>query len=115
MQTSIHFEFINVIEHLLSTFIPDFKTEWWIEFGDIINSLAKVILPFNENFPKELGIFWFLIKLTEQEDQAIDLVMEQMPITSLLVDFMSSDYYDHFVVAVRFIGNILSSTNSEYI
>ena len=38
-----------------------------------------------------------------------------MPITSLLVDFMSSDYYDHFVVAVRFIGNILSSTNSEYI
>jgi len=76
LQTNIHFEFINVIDHMLSIFIGDFKNEWWLEFGDIINSLAKVIIAFNETFPTELGIFWFLVKLTEHEDQAIDLVME---------------------------------------
>jgi hypothetical protein len=38
-----------------------------------------------------------------------------MPITSLLVDFLGYDDYDHFVVSVRLIGNIMSSTNSEYV
>lgn len=60
----------------MSIFMDDYKPEWWVEFGDIIQALAKVILPYHENFPNSLGLFWNLVKLTESEEQMIDLVME---------------------------------------
>lgn len=114
LQTSIYLEFINIVEHLMSVFMDDFKTEWWVEFVDILHSLGKLILPYHEHFPNELIMFWNLVKLTEVEEQMIDIVMEQMPITNLLTEFLSSDTYNHFVVGVRLIGNILASSNSEY-
>ncbi len=52
LQTSIYLEFINIVEHLMSVFMDDFKTEWWVEFVDILHSLGKLILPYHEHFPK---------------------------------------------------------------
>jgi hypothetical protein len=37
-----------------------------------------------------------------------------MPITNLLTEFLSSDSYNHFVLAIRLVGNILASSNSDY-
>jgi len=68
LQTSIYLEFINIIEHLMSIFMDDFKSEWWVEFVDILHALAKLILPYHEHFPNELRMFWNLIKLTEVEE-----------------------------------------------
>lgn len=68
LQTSIYFEFINIVDHLISIFMDDFKPEWWVEFVDIVHALAKVILPYHENFPNSLRLFWNLVKLTENEE-----------------------------------------------
>lgn len=52
--------------------------------------------------------------MTDSEDGAIDLIMEELPITSLLIDFLQSDTYEKFIVALRLVGNIMSSTVSLY-
>jgi hypothetical protein len=52
----------------MSIFMDDFKSEWWVEFMDILHALAKLILPYHEHFPNELRMFWNLIKLTEVEE-----------------------------------------------
>ena len=56
-----------------------------------------------------------MIKYTEIEEKAIDIVMEQLPIVIIVIDYLQSEEHQKIMAAIRLIGNISSHEHSDYV
>lgn len=65
------------IEDLLEYVTKGFKQEWYTEFDTFLNSIGPFIESYLSQYASERNSFlWFLAALTNNEDRAVDLVME---------------------------------------
>jgi len=87
----VNLELLQLLEFLLESVQCYFRSEWYHEFIDLINSISHIFVNYLEQFPtQEQRLLWFLVKYTDVEERAIEVVMEQLPVTSLLMDYLSS-------------------------
>lgn len=62
----------------------------------------------------ECPFLWFIARYIEIEEQAIVIVMEQLPIIPVIIEYLKSDEYPMFKAALKVAGNIVTSSNSSY-
>ena len=63
---------------------------------------------------RRLSFLWFLVVYTDQNDKAIELVMDLLPITDVLVRYIDSKNAQFFTTALRVIGNVISHEKYEF-
>lgn len=82
---------------------------------DFFNSYSKFFDNYLREHPTEETLFLrFLIEYMETDGPSIDIVMEQLPIIPILIDYLSSDQIHLFKAALKAAGTILTSPNAEY-
>lgn len=89
--------------------------DWHLEFVDFFNSYSKFFDFYLREHPNEESIFLrFLIDYMESCEEAIDIVMEQLPIIPILIDYLNSNDLHLFKIALKTAGTILSGPSNEY-
>jgi hypothetical protein len=68
-----------------------YQSDWYPYFSSFLHSMSNLFLPLMEHIgtdPAEYHFLWFLVTFTDNEDKAIDMVMEELPVTSIMIDYL---------------------------
>ena len=114
-EISIHvMQLIEYLCYAVST-IEVWKKDWYMEFVDFINVLSKIFLSYTiENPTEENRLLWFIDTYMDSDDKAIEIIMDHLEIASVIIEYLNSDSFSSFRVAIKLAGTIISGSNSEY-
>jgi hypothetical protein len=106
---------MQLIEFLMNAVQDTYEDEWYMDFIEFFNALGPLAAKYLSEFPTEESKFmWFLVKYTDREEKAIDIVMEQLPLIEVMINYLQHESLPLFTVSLRLIGNISSSTITTY-
>lgn len=119
----IEVHLLQVIDYLLDTVryyleairqTPSDIEQEFIEFFRGIGPMLEQYLTTHKS--QECRFLWFCSEYTQLSDSAIEIVMDYLPLTSVIMEYLSQqDDPALFVAAVRLVGNIITSPNVVYV
>jgi hypothetical protein len=101
----------------VKTITVSFQAEWYEEFREFfrqISSFIEVYLAETSDDP--VAFLKFLIKYSSDKEEAMELLMEELQISDLLINYLANlnQSKDTFICALRIVGNISYMPKGEY-
>ena len=113
---------LRLIELLVRVFKEVFEKGMLPDFVDLINSLGSLLEPYYFRNPTEgdkeerdYEFLWFFAVLTDNFDDACQVIFDYVPIVPILMRMLSSKEITQTTVALRLVGNFASANENDYI
>ena len=95
----INLELYELIEFLLDGIRPYIESsrkqlsstqqDWYSEFVELFASLGPLIEGYLiEKRNEESRLLWFLVEFTQTSDEAVDIMMDYLPISTVMIDYL---------------------------